>query len=56
MEKRWKGNEIERMSKQANDEIDMSQDHPAAAVPRETKVIKCIPVVLLQTKQKKKCE
>ena len=45
---------MKRRSKQADDEIDMGQDHPAAAVPRETKVIKCVPVVLLHNKTEKK--
>ena len=54
MEKCGRGMKMKRRSKQADDEIDMGQDHPAAAVPRETKVIKCVPVVLLHNKTEKK--
>ena len=52
MEKCGRGMKMKRRSKQADDEIDMGQDHPAAAVPRETKVIKCVPVVLIHDKKR----
>lgn len=38
--------------KQANDEIDVSQNHPTAAVPCEAQIIKCIPVVVTYKQRK----